>query len=75
MLCLWAGVLGHIATHGLDGVDQDLDDVLRIVRERTRIFDRILLVEGSLEQEGCPAGGMLPGMINGTEHAQSHLYC
>jgi len=75
MLRLWAGVPGHVAAHGFDGVDQDLDDVLRIVRERIRIFDRVLVVEGSLEQDGHPAVEMLPGMKNGTENAQYHLYC
>lgn len=52
----WTSVRAHITTKVFDRVDQDLDDVFRVVNERTRILLAVLIVEGSLDQAGCPRG-------------------
>ncbi len=46
--CLRACVGAHVAAQVFDRVDQDLDDVFRIVNERAGVLLDVLIVEGSL---------------------------
>src|SRR5512140_1265237 len=55
LLCGWSDYFGtskafDIAAQILDGVIQELHDILRIMGERARILDGILVVIGGLQQ-------------------------
>ena len=53
---LRACVGAHVAAQVFNSIDEDLDDVFRIVNERAGVLLDVLIVEGCLHQTRSPGG-------------------